>query len=490
VNTTFVTLVWALPFLVSLALGFVENEQRALRLARIFVLFYLALTAVIAAVFLATPTLVLRHVSPAIPVLAARWHLELDGLSAPFIPLAAAIAAGVLLAAPARELDRRSTRALLVALGCAIGVYCAEDLLLLALFWVAGLAPGAVALHQAPDPLVRKKLSRLYDAFFVFGAIPIVLVAMVVGFARARAGAALPFDLSERTPVPETNGTLVFVLISWALLSRKAVAPLHAWLPVMIERGPVGLALLSVGTHLAAFLALRVMIPLVPEAARRGLPTLAWIALLSAMWQALVALSQQDLKRAIGYVTTSNLALVVVGLGASSAEGLHGSMLQMLSLGLVSLGQLLTVSWIEARTGTTDLRRLGGLAQQFPRIAWVFLLLGLASVGAPGSVAWVAEDLILHALLVHHPFVAAALLTITVLNGITVLRLFFRAFFGPPSAPASKYLVDLRPREWLVAYSVLAVIVTLGIAPQAMIELRRSTIDGLVHRLEARDAAR
>lgn len=478
-----VTAVVALPFVAALIVRGARSESRSLAIGRAFALGYLALVSIIAVVFLRDPSLVVRDTSAPLAVLHARWHLELDGLSAPFLPLAAAIAAGVLLAAPRAELGRASVQSVLVATGCSVGVYCAEDLLLLASFWIAGLVPATVALHQAPDATVRRKLARMYDAYFVLGSIPIVLAVLVVGVSRARAGAALPFDLSEPTPIPPRYGPAVFFLISWALLTRKAVAPLHSWLPVMIERGPVGLAVLTAGTHLAAFLALRVLVPLVPEASRQWLPWLSWIALASAVLQALMALSQRDLRRAVGFVTTSQLALVLVGLGASGAEGLHGSMLQMLSIGLVSLGQVLAVAWISARTATTDLRRLGGLAARFPRIAWVFFLLGLASVGAPGTIAWVAEDLLLHALLVHHPFVAAALLAVTVLNGITILRVFFQAFFGEPRGAPDARVSDLRPREWVVAYAVIAAIATLGIAPQALIELRRPTVDGLVRSL-------
>jgi NADH-quinone oxidoreductase subunit M len=480
-----VTLVVAMPFLAALVVRQWKDEGTALTIGRVFALGYLAVVSVIAIVFLRDPALVLRHTSEAIPGLRARWHLELDGLSAPFLPLAAAIAAGVLLAAPRVELGKASVQSVLVATGCAAGVYCAEDLLLLASFWIAGLVPATVALHQSPNATVRRKLARMYDGYFVLGSIPIVLAVLVVGVSRASAGAALPFDLSEPTPIPHAYGPLVFFLISWALLTRKAVAPLHSWLPVMIERGPVGLAVLTAGTHLAAFLALRVLVPLVPEASRQWLPVLSLIALASAVLQALMALGQRDLRRAVGFVITSQLALVLVGLGARGAEGLHGSMLQMLSIGLVSLGQVLAVAWISARTSTTDLRRLGGLAAQFPKIAWVFFLLGLASVGAPGTIAWVAEDLILHALLVRHPFVAAALLAVTVLNGVTILRVFFQAFFGESKMAIDARVSDLRPREWVVGYAVIAAIAALGIAPQALIELRRSTVDGLVRALSS-----
>lgn len=482
-NSVFVTVVVFVPFVAAWVAGRIAGSERTLAFARVFSLIYLAVVAAIALTFLAHPELVVRHTSAAIPGLRARWHLELDGLSAPFLPLAATLAAGVLLAAPRRELDPRSVQSVLVATGCAVGVYCAEDLLLLAVFWIAGLAPGAVALHQAKDAVVRKKLARLYDVFFVFGAIPIVAAAFVVGWARARAGAALPFDLSEPTPLPAASAPTVFVLITWALLTRKAVAPLHSWLPVMIERGPVGLALLSAGTHLAAFLALRVMVPMLPEASRQYLPIVAVIALVSSLYQAIVALSQRDIRRAVGGVITSYLALVLVGIGASGPEGLHGAMLQMLSLGLVSLGLVLTVSWIHARTGTTDLRELRGLAKEFPRIAWVFFLLGLASVGAPGSIAWVAEDLLLHSLLVLHPVIAALLLVVVVLNGVTILRVFFQAFFGQPKGAVATGVGDLRAREWVVAYAVIGAIALLGLAPQSLIELRRSTVDSLVHSL-------
>ncbi|MDP3275880.1 MAG: proton-conducting transporter membrane subunit [Deltaproteobacteria bacterium] len=431
------------------------------------------------------------------PLLLARWHLEIDRFSAPFMALAAGVTAAVLVGAPRRSLTRRVSptdddlmhvaKTALLTLGSAVGVYCSVDLLILSGFLLVGLLPSATPLTVTPgDDLAElRRVSRIRSRYGLVATLPILLATVVVARSRFELGSPTPFDLSDPRAMHGTASTVVFALLALALLARKAVAPLHSWMPVALIRGPIAVSVLSVSTHLGAFLALRVLPILVPESTGAGLRALAMVALASAMYQAIVALGQRNMARAVAYVINSQLAMVLVGIGTSGLEGLHGSLLQMLSIGLVATGLLLTVAWVEARAGSTDLSKLGGLARDFPRLAWSFLLFGLVAVGAPGTLSWVAEDLLLQSLLSHHPVIAAVLLLTTMLHGITILRVFFQAFFGKPRFDTNSELPDLVRYERTISYLLLITIAGLGLAPQAIIVLQRPAIDAMLHVTEA-----
>ncbi|MDQ3034164.1 MAG: hypothetical protein M3Y87_17280 [Myxococcota bacterium] len=425
----------------------------------------------------------LVEVAPPIDGLGARWHLGIDGLSAPFLPLAALIACAVLIGAPSRELDGGGASAVLIVLATTIGVYCSLDLLLLVAFWIASLVPGALRIHHARSGDVRQRLARTYDVFLVLGSLPMIAAVLLIGWARTRAGAELPFDLASATtaPVPVASQQLVFVLLAFAVLIRSAIAPFHVWLPVLIERGPVGIAVMIAGTHLGAFLIARVMIPLLPDAARADLPIVATLALASALYSALVAICQTDLRRALGFVITSQVALVVVGLAEANAESVHGAMLQMLGIGLSATGLVLAAAALEVRAGTSDTERFGGLATRMPRLAASFLLLAIGAIGLPGSLQFVAEDLLLRGLLASHPIVAVLLLLAGVLNGITLLRLFFRLFYGPvrDARVLGPGAIDLRPRESLALTAIVVLTVAAGIAPSALLAMRADAVRAL-----------
>jgi hypothetical protein len=150
------------------------------------------------------------------------------------------------------------------------------------------------------------------------------------------------------------------------------------------------------------------MLPLLPEASAHYFPWVADLALSSALYGGLLGLAQMDLRRMLGFVLTSQMGLVLVGVAEANRDSLHGALLQMLALGLTSTGLVLLTSQLEARAGTTDARELGGAASRFPFLAGAFFVIGIASIGFPGSLMFVSEDLLLHGLLGSHPRSCAA----------------------------------------------------------------------------------
>lgn len=472
----------ALPALGALALPLARDERSARLLSQGVAAATLALTSLVALAFARSEGVELVSVGPTLPGVGARWQLGVDGLAAPFLPLASGLALGVLVAAPRAEMDRRAARAVLLSLAATLGVYCSLDLLVLTAFWIASLVPGAMELHRTPSS-GRARLARMFDVYLVLGSLPILGATMLVGWTRAGLGEALPFDLTGGTPVPVPLGAqhLVFALLALAVLIRKAILPFHSWLPVLLERGPVGIAMMIAGAHLGAFLVARVMIPLLPDASRAHLPLLAGLALVSALYCAFVALGQRDLRRIVGFVVTSQLGMVLAGLAGVDALSMHGAMLQMLAVSLTATGLVVITAGIEARCGTGDVQRLGGLARRFPAMATTFFLLGLAAIGLPGTLQYVAEDLLLHGLLDSHPVVATVLVLTTALNGITLLRTFFATFLGEArdASLLGPELRDLLPRELAVVLGAVAIVIAAGLAPSPLLDVRRDAVRAL-----------
>jgi NADH-quinone oxidoreductase subunit M len=476
------TVLVALPFAGGLiALRIPEHRTRhALGVGVATLVFVIA--AALALVFILSPgSQPIEDVSAPLPWLGVRWHLAIDELSAPFLPLAALIVVLLLVAAPRRELDGVMIPAVLLTEAATLGVYTAVDLGCLTLFWIACLAPGAFALRRSIPGRGPSRAFRAYGVFLGLGAVPILAgVAMIVS-ARASSGVALPFDLTEGAPALDVGRQApIFLLLASALLVRKAVLPFHSWLPVLTERGPVSITVLLIGTHLGAFLASRVILPILPDASAQYFPWIADLALASALYGGLVGLAQHDLRRMLGFVLTSQMGLVLVGVAEANRDSLHGALLQMLALGLTSTGLLLLTAQLEARAGTTDIRHLGGAAARFPFLAGSFFVLGIAAIGFPGSLMFVSEDLLLHGLLGAHPIEATGLLVVTVLNGIAIVRAFFLAFLGTARRPLGVTVPDLLPRERFVAVALTALLLVAGLSPTPLLRVRELVVQRLV----------
>jgi NADH-quinone oxidoreductase subunit M len=201
----------------------------------------------------------------------------------------------------------------------------------------------------------------------------------------------------------------------------------------------------------------------------------------TAVYGALLAVGQYDLRRVLGYFWVSQMGLVLCGLAALNAPSVAGALLQSMS-SVVEVGGLMLIALeVEARAGTTDMRRLGGLVRRAPRMATGFLLLSAAAVGFPGTISFVAEDLAIQGLLRQHAIVAGVLLIVTAINGITLFRAWKMTFLGGPSPHADpmRDFEDLRGWEYLASVAMMGTLLVGGLLPEPLLAVRSGVVDAL-----------
>jgi NADH-quinone oxidoreductase subunit M len=163
----------------------------------------------------------------------------------------------------------------------------------------------------------------------------------------------------------------------------------------------------------------------------------------------------------------SQSALVLAGLAGTLPMELDGAFCIWISSGLAITGIGL-VSWaLESRAGAIPIETLQGRFWDAPALAAFFLLFGMASIGLPGTLSFVADDLIVSGSLEDH--LAAGLMVIgsTVLCGIAVMRCWFHVFGGPREVDAPRHAI-LR-REQVPLTVLLAVLFGLGIWPGPLV---------------------
>lgn len=418
---------------------------------------------------------------PVLPLVGARLHLGLDGYSVVLPALTAFLLLALLVGGPRSALDRGHVVALLATASATLGVLCALDLAVLAAAWVATLIPGDRLLARGGPGATL--LRRTYRIFLFGGAVPLLAAVALLASLTARGGGPLSFDIQDiaRAGVPERWQPLLFVLVGLAVLMRMAVVPFHSWLPALFERGPLGVTLLLAEMQVGVCVLLRVAVPLLPTACADDMPILAALGLLSAVYGAVLALVQTDLRRMIGYLAASQKGVVLLGIASLHTLGVSGALLQAVGSAISLTGLAMVVWALEARTGTADTRKLGGLVTRMPRVAAFFFLLGCAAIGFPGALTFVSEDLLFHGVLPLHPGMAALMLGATAINGITLFRAFQRAFLGPrPHRRSYEETPGLILRERAVLLGLVALTVTLGLAPNRLLAVRQPSVERLL----------
>jgi NADH-quinone oxidoreductase subunit M len=265
-----------------------------------------------------------------------------------------------------------------------------------------------------------------------------------------------------------------------AVLIRCGTIPAHCWLTDWFEHASFGNALLFVAPLTGVYAAVRLVLPVAPDWALQGL---GLVSLATAVYAAGMAAVQQEARRFFAYLFLSHASLVLVGLELYTPISLTGALALWLSVALSLGGFGLTLRALEARFGRLSLADFRGLYEQSPALAVCFLLTGLASVGFPGTLGFVAAELLVDGAVQANSYAGLGVVVATAINGIAVVRSYLRLFTG--TRHATTVPLDLGPRERVAVLTLAALILGGGLFPQPGVASRHRAAVQLLNRREA-----
>ncbi|MFM8332903.1 MAG: NuoM family protein [Candidatus Methylumidiphilus sp.] len=426
-----------------------------------------------------------------IPSLNIHYQLGVDGVSAPFLPLAALLNACAVAASAGVRGLRRLYFALLLGLQSAtMGVFCAVDVALFFLFWELTLPPVFFLISLWGIGPQRRHAATQYALFMLAGGALLLwgFVLLALNHAQETALAApagLNFDYATllETPAALDVQRAVFVLLFLGFAVKAPLFPCHVWLPQVAMQGPAGVVALLAGLKLGLYGIIRFAIPLAPQAAQQYAGWLAGLGALGALYGGLVALRQTNLRRMLAFSSVSHVGLVLIGVAAYNLPGIQGAVLQTLGFGLTAGGLFLLAGFLHRRLGSTELTSLGGIARTLPTLAGLLFGLGAAGMAAPGGIGFAAENLIVIGALQAHIGAGLAALLAAVLGAAYFLRFFRRAFFGPPQRGAAA--CDLLPGEAWAVIPLALLALAFGLFPRLLLDYSQKPLQTWVARLEA-----
>lgn len=175
------------------------------------------------------------------------------------------------------------------------------------------------------------------------------------------------------------------------------MVPFHIWLPEAHAEAPTAGSVILAGIllKLGGYGFLRFSLPLFPMASIFFAPFVFTLSLIAVVYASLTTLRQIDLKKIIAYSSVSHMGFVTIGIFSFNPQGIEGSILLMLSHGLVSSALFLCVGILYDRFKTRIIKYYSGLAQVMPIFTLFFLFFSFANTGFPGTSSFVGEILVL-----------------------------------------------------------------------------------------------
>ena len=284
--------------------------------------------------------------------------------------------------------------------GAMLGLLIANSLLLLFMCWeVVGLTSYLLIgfWYERPAAAAAAKKAFITTRIGDLG----LLLGMV--WLYGQSGTLLFYDhgagCMEHGPLSLLTGktlTGIALLIFCGAVGKSGQLPLHVWLPDAME-GPTPVsALIHAATMVAAGVYLVARVYPLMSLSTNALTVITWVGALTAIFAALVAVAQDDIKRILAYSTVSQLGYMMMGIGVGGvAVGVFHLIAHAFFKALLFLG---AGSVIHGLMGEQDIREMGGIRKWMPVTFATYAVGTLALCGFPlfFSGFW-SKDAILHA---------------------------------------------------------------------------------------------
>lgn len=412
------------------------------------------------------------------------YHMGVDGISMLFVILTTFLMPLSILAS--WEAIEKRVKAYMIAFlileTLMIGVFCALDIVLFYVFFEAGLIPMFIIIG------VWGGKRRVYASFKFFlytlaGSVLMLLAIMAMFFQSGTTD--IPTLLTHQFPANMQTWLWLAFFASFAV--KMPMWPVHTWLPdAHVEAPTAGSVILAaILLKMGGYGFLRFSLPMFPEASAMFAPLVFTLSVVAIIYTSLVALMQEDMKKLIAYSSVAHMGFVTMGIFAMNQEGVQGAIFQMLSHGLVSGALFLCVGVIYDRMHTREIDAYGGLVNNMPKYATVFMIFTMANVGLPGTSGFIGEFLTMLGVFKVNTWVAFFAATGVILSAAYALWLYRRVIFGALTKDSLKNLLDLSPREKAIIYPLVVLVIFFGVYPAPVFDATAQSVKSLVTNVTA-----
>jgi NADH-quinone oxidoreductase subunit M len=436
-----------------------------------------------------------------IPLIKSSYFIGVDGISLPMYVLSMVITLLVVIYSlnhiPAPGNPKAFFILMLVLQTGMAGTFIAQDLILFFVFFELVLLPMYFMIGVWGGEN-RQYASLKFFLYTMFGSALMLVAFLALFFKTGAESFAIPYLVENGGAIARNVQIWIFAGMFIGFAVKVPMFPFHTWLPDAHTQAPTqgSVILAAILLKLGTYGFIRIAIPILPEAAKAWAPYIGGLAVIGIIYGALGCLAQTDMKRLIAFSSVAHMGYVMLGVSTLTDFGMSAAMFGMVAHGLITGMLFFLAGSIKERYHTLEIKRLGGLLTQMPRMGWILGMASMASLGLPGLAGfWGEFPAILSAynpaeglnVTVFRVYMVIAALG-TVLAAAYLLWLFQRVAFGEPKPEFAggphgaddhghSEFEDVNKFEWISWTPLLIAIVVFGVVPNLLF----SMIDPAVH---------
>lgn len=400
------TLILACPLVAALVLVFIPRNYRVvMRAAAVLATFLSAALAILMFVQFNTATpgpygFKFQYQVPWIEALGIGYHVGVDGLNVGLVLMGAIVAfAAACVSWEIKEREKEFYILLLVMAGGILGAFASLDLFLFYFFHELALVPTFIMIGIWGRGPQKNYATFQITLYLSVGAL-MALIGLIALYLQSGAGT---FDIPKMTeylrnnPLPAGAQGFIFPLLLFGFGILVSLWPFHTWAPLGYGSAPSATAMLHAGVlkKFGLYGLIRIALPMLPDAAQKWMPLVAWLCLGNLVYCGWVAMRQKDFNWVVGYSSVAHMGFVFLGLATLNVIGVTGAVLVMVAHGFLAALAFGLNGYLYQQTGTLEIAQLGGLLRRLPFIGGAMMLAAFAGCGLPGFANFAGEVTVL-----------------------------------------------------------------------------------------------
>nr|YP_010041715.1 NADH dehydrogenase subunit 4 [Cyanophora sudae]QPB15043.1 NADH dehydrogenase subunit 4 [Cyanophora sudae] len=406
--------------------------------------------------------------------------LGIDGLSLFFIVLSTAIIPICFMASLSgiKKQIKEYFICFLILEALLILVFSSFDIFLFYVFFEGVLIPMFLIIGIWGS---RERKIRAGYYFFLYTLVGSVLMLLSILWIYFKTGTT-DLVVLYQIKFSEFEQILLWLAFFSSFAVKVPMIPFHIWLPEAHVESPTAGSLMLAGVllKLGTYGFLRFSIPLFSLASIYFTPLIYTISLIGIIYGSLTTLRQIDLKKIIAYSSVAHMSFVTLGLFALNMQSLEGSIILMISHGIVSPALFLLVGILYDRYHTRLLYYYSGLVHIMPLFALFFVIFTMANISLPGTGSFIGEFLSLLGVYSNNNSVAIIATLGIILGAAYSLWLCNRIIFGILKSDYILYISDVNKREFALLIVLLLGTLWIGIYPNLFFSTLHTVVSYLL----------
>lgn len=425
---------------------------------------------------------------PWIRSLGINFHVGIDGISMLMVILTTFLVPIIILSSFKTEVAKPSSfYALILMMQMAlIGVFVSLDGFLFYVFWELALLPiyFICLLWGSGDS------AKITFKFFVYTLAGSLIMLGGLIYLYLHTEGAHNFSIAALYQAGQGLDALHQGYVFWAMFIAFAVKmpvfPFHTWQPDTYTAAPTqGTMLLSgIMLKMGTYGVIRWILPVAPLGVNAWGHTAIVLSVIGIIYASCIAIVQKDFKRLIAYSSIAHVGLISAGILSSNVQGVQGAMIQMISHGVNVVGLFFIVDLIQVRTGTREIKSLGGIRLVDPKFAVLFLIVLLGSVALPLTNGFIGEFLLINGVYQYNAWIAAFAGLSVILGAVYMLRSYQSIMLGVPGLQTETF-APLQSTEKATLYIICATIIVFGVYPKPLLDIAEPAVIHLVDGVRA-----